>query len=153
MRILKEIFVVILLGMFPVLGAFLYGGVEYLIDTMKSMLVHKWIMYYSMFGAAAFYFVAYLDYRFLFHNARVESIHNLVSSVLYEAACSLLGILRVASGVLLSVGVIWLIYDFDLNNLKKVIFLFGMGIVATIECIFIGASLEHAKNVWLRNKI
>lgn len=61
LKTIKELAVIFVSSMPPIIIAYIHGGVELLVDVMKGMLAHKWIMYYTMAGALMFFLVAFLD--------------------------------------------------------------------------------------------
>lgn len=65
-------------------------------------------------------------------------------------ASSLLSMLRVTGGVLVSISIIWLVFDFNYSQLGKIGLLLSVGCVAVAECVVIERWLNHAKSHWLR---
>lgn len=150
--ILKELFVVAVLGVIPVLLAYFLEGQEGLIKVIKALTANKLILYYTMATAALFYIVAYIDHRLTFLNEKCEKFHNLLSDILYEAALSLVGLLRITSGVLFAVSIFWVLAGFPSGNTGKALLMFIVGIVAFVEALVINASLNNVKEKWMRKK-
>lgn len=151
MRVFRELAVILCLAVVPIVTSYAFGGTDLLIELSKSMLAHKWLMIYSMVGFAFFIVVSFLEWRVLIHSSRFKKAHRLTSEVFHEVASSFLGILRVSSGIFISVFCLWLVFDFSVEMLPTFASLLLFGTVAAAECVAINWALEYAQKNWIRD--
>ncbi|WP_444998431.1 hypothetical protein [Aliikangiella sp. IMCC44359] len=152
MEIRRELKVIGYLAALPALLAFLFGGAELLTTVIKALTANKWIMYYSMFAAALFVFLAFIKWRFIFGSKKLEQ--KIIETVcdLKESAASFLGILRVSAGLLITIPIIWLVADFNAEQLPQMGYLFFVGLIAVVECVYLRKWLKHIDVNWLRTE-
>lgn len=151
MKVIKEVCVIFIVSTLPVIGAYIHGGNDFLLEIVKGMLAHKWVMYYTMIGALVFVVVAFLDWYFLFNSRKLERIHSQVTKVLLESATSFIGILRVSSGVLIAIPALWIAMEFNVDQIKQMSWLLLIGVVAAIECVVFSSWLAYIEKNWMRN--
>ncbi|MBK1875186.1 hypothetical protein FE848_18390 [Marinobacter sp. 1-3A] len=151
LRVFRELAVILCLAVVPIVISYAFGGTDLLIELSKSMMAHKWIMIYSMVGFAFFIVVSFLEWHVLVHSNRFKKAHRLTSEVLHEVASSFLGILRISSGIFISVFCLWLFFDFSTEMLPTFASLLLFGTVAAVECVAINWALEYAQKNWSRD--
>lgn len=149
-RSIREFFIILTISVIPVLVAFIYGGEALLNEIVTGLLAHNWVIYYTGLGSAVFAGVAFLNWYLWFSNEVIVRLHNQISMVLLESASTFLGILRITSGVLISIFILWTMHDFNLDQLPKMSWLFLLGIIAFAEGVIISSWIDYAKINWLK---
>ncbi len=151
MEIRRELKVIGYLAVLPALLAFFFGGDGLLMTVVKALTANKWIMYYSMAAAAMFVSLAYIKWRFMFGSRKLEKKINETACDLKESAGSFLGILRVSAGLLLTIPVLWLAVEYNAEQLPQMSYLFLVGFIALVECVYLRKWLKHIEVNWLRS--
>lgn len=149
-KVIREAFIIIMVAIIPVIAAYLNGGEKLLTEIVTGLLVHKWIMYCTAITAVVFVAVAFLDWYLLFDSEKAEKVHHQISIILFESATSFIGILRVTSGVLIAISILWVKYDFNMEQLPQISWIFFMGIIAAVECVIISSWLNYIEQNWLK---
>ena len=148
-----ELGAILITGGIPILGSYLYGGLELLKAVIEGLKVNDWLLYYTLWCSIAFALIAFLDHRFEFSLPILEKAHNKLSGMLLESVSSLNGVLRVTSGMLCSLTVLWMVLDFKMEDIPFFSYLGFIGVVAGFESYMLAKFLIYTKTKWLKNAL
>jgi len=149
-HILTELLTIFISGSIPVFISFEQGGVKLLEKVISSLLANEWIMYYTMICSIFFIIVSYFDHRFNFKNNNIEIANNILSRALLDSASSFIGMLRISSGLLISITLLMIIYSYESIGGNEIITLLTIGIAAGSEAIILSRMLKHISKKWMR---
>lgn len=110
----REFLVVILSGGVPLVIAYLWGGIDYLKNTLGSLVVSDLILIYSLIFPPVYVVIYFVD-KFLYIEpmSKKKKTLRFFLSVFKELSSNILGILRCACGLLITIPFLVLIVEFD----------------------------------------
>ncbi len=148
--LVKEIGIIVLIGVLPIVYAFVFGGANIAEQVLLKLLVDSRVTVYLLAGAIVCLLLAWLEHRLMFGSATLEGGHRFMTSVLLEAVHTLAGLLRIIAGALLgflALGALGMVLI--LGNINQTSFAVT-GVVAATMGFLIARQAESAKRKWLR---
>ncbi|MBO1926484.1 hypothetical protein J3998_02760 [Thiomicrorhabdus sp. 6S2-11] len=132
--IIREIIVIIFTGGIPVLIAYIIGGEDELEKTISGLLAPEIFLYYSIIPPILFATLHYTDkYFYINPTSKFQSTLNFTISIFHELSSNIIGIFRLASGILISIPILVLVVEPESFN--STIQFIPYGILSGIEVV------------------
>ena len=149
-KIIKEILIVFISGCLPIILSLYLGGLDLVSEITKDIMIHKFLLYYTMVCGVLFVIVAGFDHYMRFGNQKFEDVNSSISGLLLDSANTFIGMLRVSGGMLFTVGLLWFIDGYEAEDKVKIIYLMFIGFVAVAETFILSQFLDYIKIKWLK---
>lgn len=145
MQLFQEFLVVAFSGILPVGLLYLSGGIDDVVAFIQASIPQGYLLAYGLLLAVLFYFVELID-RSLWKRTDAQRLFWLfLTSCLRKISSNLLGLWRVFSGVLLSIPLLWVFTEPNINSYMLVLPYLGYGLAALLECWAISYIFEEKK--------
>ncbi|GGO80043.1 hypothetical protein GCM10011348_15850 [Marinobacterium nitratireducens] len=139
---LYELILGFLLGGLPILLVHLFGDQELLLEIMRGLSPARPLLAYQFVaGLIAWGVIQYHAHTFLARDSDRDR-RKRWGGVLSELPGAALGVLRTASGLLLTFSVLWLIDGPDRDNLINIASTFGTGLAGSATCAWAAGVLS-----------
>ncbi|WP_457790061.1 hypothetical protein [Pseudomonas sp. PL-6] len=143
-RLINEALIIFLLGGLPLIASHFLGGAKEL-EAMIGALITKnsFLTYYLIALFAAFLVVGGINWLIWKPTDSSRKTWNIITHALQEAGASALGLIRVASGVMLTFPLIWLVAEPENFKIERVSHFILYGLIAYAECVIISGWYKH----------
>lgn len=139
---LAELSIIVMVGGIPVLLSYYLGGDSMLENTLSSLLPSGFTLKYAFIITVIALVINLIDRYF-----RVPSFLSKKKYIFSEIGTSLLGALRLTSGVLITFSAIWYVYESETWNPVQGHSFIYIGILGYFECVLL--SISHN---WVMSK-
>lgn len=143
-RLMNEALIIFLLGGLPLIASHFLGGAKELEAMIGALIIqNSFLTYYLVTLFGAFLVVGGINWLVWKRSDSSRKSWNIITHALHEAGASALSLIRVASGVMLTFPLIWLVAEPEIFKIEKVSHFILYGLIAYAECVIISGWYKH----------